>query len=139
MGMFAQEKNQKLRTQGQVWNMKKAGLKWQFVFKNHYMFYVVHSKVNKQTKIMEDYTWKYWTDDVSRVLAWFNQTDKPWGHKEKGSATGLYILTPEGPQLVKMIPGSEYTVKAHITGRVWWETNQRVLPNECFSHYSSKA
>ena len=78
MGMFALEKDPKLRHQGQVWNMKKSGLRWQFFFKNYYMFYVVHSKFNKQTKKLQDYTWKYWSNDINQVLTWFNSTDKPW-------------------------------------------------------------
>jgi len=76
--------------------MKRAGLKWQFYFKKHYMFYVLHSRFNKDKRSLRDFTWKYWTNDVNRVMHWFNTTDKPWHQefKQGTSASALYILTP---------------------------------------------
>lgn len=104
------------------------------------MFYVFHTRYNKSTKRRMDYTWKYWTNDVHRVIKWFNGKSKPWRKpfKQGTSATALYILTPDGPQLIKMLPATDYATKSYITGRAFWETNQRVLPKDCFSRYASK-
>jgi len=39
---------------------------------------------------------------------------------------------------MKMLPATDYMTKAYITGRAWWEMNQRTLPEDCAAKFASK-
>lgn len=140
LGLYAQQKSQKLVKQGDKWNLKAAGFEFKFYLKQSYMFYLFHTRHYSAQRQVRDYTWKYRSNDPDRVLRWFNDQKKPWYQKGRdySSATSLFIKTASGPQLIKALPSSEYRLKAYVAGRAWWETGMRNLEPECFGKHAAK-
>jgi len=107
MGEFMMQANGKFEHQGATWNFKASGMQLFKMFKKHYMFYVFHTR-NENNK-RKTWTWRYWTNNFERTLAWYNNKSQFWRKKvPKKFATGIFIKTAKGFRVVKLESTSDY-------------------------------
>lgn len=106
------------------------------LFKTHYMFHAHHTRVVNGKRM--DYAWRYWTDNLDLALTWYNIPTQFWNLKSDRSSSALYIAKKDGMQLIKSSATNDYSAKAYLTGKMWWELNQRVLEPSCFGKFATK-